>query len=48
MNNLDIELSKMMVKLLKDYKEAKEKEGFVPTIQLLVEDLEKRIEMSTF
>ena len=34
------ELNRMLAKVLREYKEAKEKEGYLPTIELLIEELE--------
>lgn len=34
-------LQEMMVQLLKDYKETKEKEGYIPTLEMLIEELEQ-------
>lgn len=38
MNNL---IKELLVPVLKKYKEDKEKEGFIPTLEMLIEDLER-------
>jgi len=36
------QMAKILIQPLKDYKEQKEKEGFVPTIEMLISDLENQ------
>jgi len=37
-------LAEMFVPIFKQYKEDKEREGFIPTIEMFIEDLEKMAE----
>lgn len=38
---MEHQLKEMLVPILKKYKEDKENEGYVPTLELLIEELEK-------
>lgn len=38
---MENKFKEMLVQVLKDYKENKEKEGYIPTLETLIEDLEK-------
>jgi len=38
---IDNNLKEMLAQILKQYKIDKEKEGYIPTLEMLIEDLEK-------
>ena len=38
---MDKKLMKMITQTIRKYKENKEKEGYIPTLEMLIEDLEK-------
>lgn len=41
LDNMNNKLKEMLAQVLRDYKENKEKEGFIPTVEMLIEELEK-------